>query len=141
SGPMYRATELRHVVRCYDEGRPHLLGCTGQLAEDQDAAWLLLRRDILLRDEVHPVSKRGDDRHIAHSVEGDELVEVELAVHVSNRRPRNRAVPAVDAPDALVDRPFQPSILGHSLARRHHGETAGDLSTPLRMPFEESSEL
>src|SRR2546426_1718063 len=137
---MDRAHDILHVVRVHDEGLAHLLRCAGHLAEDQDAARLLLRGDVLLRDEVHPISKRRDDRHIALAIEGDELVEVELAVHISDRRPCNRAVSAVDAPHALADRPLEPCILGDSLARWHDGEEGRDLPPPLQVPFQESSE-
>ena len=73
---------------------------------------------VLLAYEVHAVAQRGDQHHVARSVQADQLLERQRAVVVVHRRPVHRGVLAVHLAHQLVDALLERAVRSHVLARR-----------------------
>ena len=63
------AGDLVHVRGIHKQSAVQTLRRTGVFGEDQDAAAVLLACDILVADEVHPVTQRGHEADVGDSVE------------------------------------------------------------------------
>src|SRR3546814_3681587 len=63
-------TLFRSIVRIDEQRIGELLGRAREAREDEHARILgILRRDIFLGDEVHPVAKRGDEADLGGAIE------------------------------------------------------------------------
>lgn len=88
-------------------------------------------------NEVHAVARRSDQASVRDLVQGRQFREGDRAVQEVDRHPIDRAEPAVDPPDQLVDRRAQVLVLLDVLARRHGDLDEDDLAEPLWVFFEE----
>ena len=66
--------ELLDVVGIDEERVAQFAGGAGELAEDQDAVFVLARGDIFLGDEIHAVVQRGDHAEIGGAIVGINLL-------------------------------------------------------------------
>src|SRR3546814_16594613 len=68
-------TLFRSIVRIDEQRIGELLGRAREAREDEHARILgILRRDIFLGDEVHPVAKRGDEADLGGAIESEQFV-------------------------------------------------------------------
>ncbi len=119
---------------------PALGGRAGEFAQDQHAVLFDARRAVLLRDQVHAVLQRGDQRNARRPVEGGEFQRVEAAEQVVDRHPvARRGELAVDAADQLFDLHAQIVVARDGLAARHHDLDQRDLVPEVRIAFERAA--
>ena len=69
-----RVLQSLDVVRVHEHRLPQLVGCPGELAEQQHAVGVEPARHVLLGDEVHAVAERGHEHDVGGQVEGDHLL-------------------------------------------------------------------
>ena len=64
------ASKLLDIVRVdAHAARPEGLRRPSEFREDEDAVVVVLARHVLVRDEVHAVTQRGDDAHLRRRAE------------------------------------------------------------------------
>ena len=84
-------------MRIDDQRFPHLLRRAGELRKDQNARIIrVLRRNILLGHEVHAIHQRCDKPDVSGAVEFGEPIARNATVNVTQRRPVDLRVFAVD---------------------------------------------
>ena len=98
-GAVERLGDAFEVVGIDAERLAHGLRRAGHPGEQEHAGVVRLTRDELLRDEVHAVAKRGDERDRGVAIERRELRTGHGAVDVADRRPVAPAETAVDPTD------------------------------------------
>ncbi len=92
------------VVGVHDQRTVQILGGARELAEHKGASQVTARRNELLGNKVHPISKRRDHERIRRAEPHRHLAFVERGVHVDDR---HRTVVArmicVDLGDQVLD--------------------------------------
>ena len=121
-GPHDRVLEPADVVRVDPDRAAELVGGAGELAQHEHAAIVDPRGDVLLRDEVHPVSQRRHEHDVGGKVQRDHLLARVGLVQVADGGVVHRVVVAVDAADGELDLVPQLDVGGDAFAAR-----AGDL--------------
>ncbi len=91
------------VVRVDEYGVRQLVGSSGELGEHEHPVAVDVRRRVLLGDEVHAVTERCHQHHVAGAVQRDQLVERQRLVQVVHDRQPDAAVAAVDGTDEAFD--------------------------------------
>lgn len=129
--------QLFRVPRVDDNTTIQTLGSTSELREDENTVSLLLGCNVLVCDEVHPVTGRRDNAGIRHGVECDKLVKVDGLVEEMNWLELNSAEFPVDATDQLVYHSPQVLILFDILSTWHSHLHQNDLTYPLWVITEE----
>ncbi len=121
-----RADRLDHrvaVERVDHDGLSEFARRACHLGENEHAGLVEPACDVLLGDQVHAVAQRGHERDVGGGVRARELLELERAVVVADRRPVHGRVLAVDRADELVDLALELPVLVDSLAG---GDRHGD---------------
>src|SRR3546814_5292804 len=98
-------TLFRSIVRIDEQRIGELLGRAREAREDEHARILgILRRDIFLGDEVHPVAKRGDEADLGGAIESEQFVAAETPVDVADRDEIDVRMRAVELAGLLFER-------------------------------------
>ncbi len=114
-------------MRVHEHGLPQLVGCPGELAEQQDPFVVEPRGDVLLGDEVHAVAERRHEHHVGGEVEGDHLLARVSVMQVRDRLVVERRVVAVQAADGELDLVAQLPVGLDALARGTRDLHEGDV--------------
>ena len=117
-----------------------LLGCTGKLREDQNT------RDrsgscaatILLRDQVHAVAHRRDERNPRKPEQGSEYGARISTADVLDWNPARLAQRTIYPPDGFINRPAQYSIFRDFTAAGWRDLQKGDAPPLIRLVDEEA---
>ena len=123
-----------------DQTSVQTLGGTGKLGQDHDSVLLDLTRDVLVGDQVHPISSRGDETSIRQCVHGRELIHGYTGVHEMNGHEFDRSELTVDTSDELFRHASQVLVLFDVLSRRNGELDEDDLADPFRVLVQESLE-
>jgi hypothetical protein len=76
----------------------------GEAGKDQHAGVVgILSRDIFLRDQIHAVTERSDERDFRSPVEAGEQFPIIALVHIADRDPVDRGELAVYATGYFVE--------------------------------------
>ena len=102
-GSHHRVLQPFDVVRVDPHRGAQFIGGAGELAQDQHAAVVDARGDVLLRDEVHAVAERGHEHDVGGEEQRDHLLARVRLVQVADRGVAHRVEVAVDAPDGQLD--------------------------------------
>src|SRR5215510_5746821 len=95
--------EAVDVERIDEHRAVDLLRGAGEATENQDAAFVQLAGDKLLRDEVHAILKRRDDADITGAVHRGEQISVDIFVDENDRRPLRISKSLIDGDDRIGD--------------------------------------
>lgn len=90
--------------------------------------------------QVHPISRRTDETHVAHGIQGAELIERKTLMHEVYRHKVHRPKAPVNPPDQLVHGAPQILILLDILSRRYSKLHKHDFPDPFRMLRQEDFE-
>mmetsp|Transcript_40733 Transcript_40733/g.67366 ORF Transcript_40733/g.67366 Transcript_40733/m.67366 type:complete len:529 (+) Transcript_40733:1744-3330(+) len=145
-----RVDRLAHLLAVpgIDAQRPgQRLRTAGKLRQNEharalagDEVRLLLRADVLVADQVHPVADRRHHADVGQVVDREELLLGDALVDVVHGVVLQRAVGAVDAAHQLVHLVGQALVLGHLRAAGHAHLDERDLALPLGVPLKEQLE-
>lgn len=133
-------SQLLGVPGIDDDAAVQALCGTGELGKDHHTVALFLAGDVLVRDEVHAVPRRGDEAHVRDSIEGRQLVRGDRLVHEVDGHKLDSAELAVDAANQLVDDGAKVLVLLDILTTGDGDLDENDLAYPLGVFCEEDFE-
>ena len=82
---MHRRGALIDIVGIHNERVRQLAGRTGELAENEDALFIVPGRDEFFGDQIHPVMKAADDAQIRPAVMHHDVLHIMMLNEEMNR--------------------------------------------------------
>ncbi|CAG9222614.1 hypothetical protein BVI434_410017 [Burkholderia vietnamiensis] len=129
------------VVRIDEQRGLQLLGCAGEARQHEHAGiGLVLRGKKLLRDQVHPVTQRRNERDTACAIEAGQALARDGPMNVAHRHPLELAVVAVDCTAQAVHLAPQVVVGAEILAARRGDLDQRRAVAILRILFEQLTE-
>ena len=122
----------------YEQRLLELVGRPGHFGQNEHPVVVELRRDVLLRHEVHPIAQRRHERHVRLAVQRHQLRGGERAHEIADRAPATLGEAPVDAAHGFVDLALQLAVLGDAFPARHHHLGERDTASQSGMPFEQA---
>lgn len=108
--------KLLCIPRVYNDRAVQRLGSTGEFRQDQDAMRILLRGNVLIRDEVHTITSWRDEAHVRSSIESSQFVKRNGPMHEMDRHKldgsckANASVPCIKLEMHIINLPYCPLI-------------------------------
>ena len=107
----YQIKSTGGLTRVDEQTTVERLSRTCEFGEDHGTVPFLLRRNVLVRDQVHTIPRGSDQTGIGQSIHGRQFLEGNRLVHVVDRHELDGSESSVDSTDQLVDTGTQVLVL------------------------------